>query len=207
MVDEKALYVQAKRSNIKETKAYKEQLENAEKQLLVSLFIKDNVEKNVKVTDEDVQSYYNNNPDQFKAVEQRHVRHILVKTEKDAQEIHKEIKKGADFNEVAKKRSLDTTAANGGDLGWIIRGQLVPDFEKEAFRLAKKEISGVVQTQFGYHIIKLEDITTRPKSEFKDVKTQIYNLLYVQKQRDELNKYLTSAKEKMKITREIAKIQ
>ena len=82
------------------------------------------------------------------------VSHILVKKKSEADNILKEMEKGADFAELAKKYSLCPSGKKGGSLGFFTRGKMVKEFEKAAFSLAKGEMSGAVKTEFGYHIIK-----------------------------------------------------
>jgi len=89
-------------------------------------------------------------------VEQVHARHILLSTEDEANQVLAKLKAGADFTTLAKTYSLDqTTAQKGGDLGFFPRGLMAPEFEQAAFSLAPGEISGVIKTQFGYHILQV----------------------------------------------------
>ncbi len=87
-----------------------------------------------------------------------HALHILVKTEAEANELLFDLKRGKDFGEVAKERSLCPSGKKGGDLGWFGKGQMVPEFDKAAFTLKVGEISKPVKTQFGYHIIKVVEV-------------------------------------------------
>jgi peptidyl-prolyl cis-trans isomerase C len=100
-------------------------------------------------------------------------RHILVKTKDEAEKISKEIAGGADFAEAAKKYSQDSGGENGGDLGYFGRGQMVKPFEEAAFALEKGKVSAPVQSEFGWHIIKIEDKRDRQPPAFEDVKDQI----------------------------------
>ncbi|NJM34919.1 MAG: peptidylprolyl isomerase [Rhodomicrobium sp.] len=100
-------------------------------------------------------------------------RHILVKTEDEAKTVAEELKKGGDFAELAKKYSQDRGGAAGGDLGYFTRGQMVPAFEEAAFKLEKDKISDPVQTEFGWHILKVEDKRDRQPPSFEEVKDQI----------------------------------
>jgi peptidyl-prolyl cis-trans isomerase C len=100
-------------------------------------------------------------------------RHILVKTKDEAEKISKEIAGGADFAEAAKKYSQDSGGENGGDLGYFGRGQMVKPFEEAAFALEKGKVSAPVQSEFGWHIIKIEDKRDRQPPAFEEVKDQI----------------------------------
>ncbi len=104
-----------------------------------------------------------------------HARHILVATEDEAKAVVAELKKGADFAKLAKERSKDPGAADGGDLGYFSKDQMVPEFSEAAFKLDKGQISDPVKTQFGWHVIKVEDKRIRPTPTFEQVKPQIEN--------------------------------
>ncbi|MFF5995299.1 peptidylprolyl isomerase [Lysinibacillus sp. KU-BSD001] len=107
--------------------------------------------EDVKVTDEDIQAYY----DQAKY--ELNARHILVETEEEAKAIVEELKNGADFAEVAKEKSKDGSAAEGGNLGWFTVGKMVPEFNDAAYALELNTVSEPVKSQFGYHIIEVTD--------------------------------------------------
>jgi peptidyl-prolyl cis-trans isomerase C len=105
--------------------------------------------------------------------EEVHARHILVPTEDEAKAIEAELKKGADFATLAKEKSKDPGAADGGDLGYFTKDQMVAEFSDVAFKLDKGQVSDPVKTQFGWHIIKVEDKRTKPTPTFDEVKSQI----------------------------------
>jgi len=100
-------------------------------------------------------------------------RHILLKTEQEAKDVIKQLKNGADFVELAKKSSDGPSAQTGGDLGYFSRGQMVKPFEDAAFALKPGQISDPVQTEFGWHVIKVEDRRNRPVPAFDEVKDQL----------------------------------
>lgn len=102
-----------------------------------------------------------------------HARHILVKTEEEAKNIKTELEGGGDFAELAKKHSLDRGGADGGDLGYFTSGQMVKPFDEAVFKMEKGKLSDPVKTQFGWHIIKLEDKRDRLPPSFDEVKEQI----------------------------------
>jgi peptidyl-prolyl cis-trans isomerase C len=121
-----------------------------------------------------------------------HARHILVPTEDEAKAVLAEIKKGTDFAELAKQKSKDPgAAAEGGDLGYFSKDQMVPEFAEVAFKLNKGDVSDPVKTQFGWHIIKVEDKRNKPVPTFDQVKDQIETYVarkaqaeYIAKQRE-----------------------
>lgn len=208
MVNEELLHQQAKRSGYEKNESFKNQVtvfekqfEDAKKQALINLIVRDNIDSKITITPEEVAAYYNNNPKQFEAFEQRRAKHILVETQEEANTLLNRIKlKKATFDAVAKKYSKDPTAENGGDLGWFKKGDLVPEFEKAVFALNKNQLSQVVKTEFGYHIIKLTDTKTVAKRELKDVQQQIQQAIYNQKRNTALNEYLKTLKQNHKVT-------
>ncbi|HUD86786.1 MAG TPA: peptidylprolyl isomerase [Xanthobacteraceae bacterium] len=124
-------------------------------------------------TDEAMHKVYDEAVKQMGSEEEVHARHILVPTEDEAKAIEAELKKGADFAALAKEKSKDPGAADGGDLGYFTKDQMVPEFAEVAFKLDKGQVSEPVHTQFGWHIIKVEDKRIKPTPTFDQVKTQL----------------------------------
>jgi peptidyl-prolyl cis-trans isomerase C len=127
------------------------------------------------MTDEAMHKVYDEAVKQMANEQEVHARHILVATEDEAKAIEAELKKGADFATLAKQKSKDPGAAEGGDLGYFTRDQMVPEFAEVAFKLDKGQVSDPVKTQFGWHVIKVEDKRTKPTPTFDEVKAQIEN--------------------------------
>jgi peptidyl-prolyl cis-trans isomerase C len=127
------------------------------------------------VTDAAMKQVYDDAVKQMPAEQEVHARHILVPTEEEAKAIEAELKKGADFATLAKEKSKDPGAADGGDLGYFTKDQMVPEFAEAAFKLDKGQISDPIHTQFGWHIIKVEDKRTKPTPTFDQVKVQLEN--------------------------------
>ena len=122
-------------------------------------------------------------------------RHILVPTEDEAKAILAEIKKGTDFAELAKQKSKDPgAAAEGGDLGYFTKDQMVPEFAEVAFKMNKGEVSDPVKTQFGWHIIKVEDKRNKPVPAFEQVKDQIETFVARRAQAEYIAKLREAAK-------------
>lgn len=133
----------------------------------------------VKVTNKELQDYFNKNKSQYIEVK---ARHILVDKKSTADSIEKQLKNGADFATLAKKYSTDTGSKDkGGELGWVKKGQMVPEFEKALFSLKKGEISQPVKSQYGYHIIQAEDI----KDSLSDFKSQVKDAVLQSKAKDQ----------------------
>ncbi len=140
------------------------------------------------VSDDELRAYYNDHIDLYRVPNRVHVSHILFKTigktdaeveeiRKKAEEVLKKAKHRAKFADLAKQYSEDTTKDKGGDLGWIVQGQTVPEFEKVAFSLSKGAISDLVKTQYGFHIMKVEDRETARTKSFEEVRPSILPIL------------------------------
>jgi peptidylprolyl isomerase/peptidyl-prolyl cis-trans isomerase C len=152
----KLLAIEAKNSGIENSKEFQEKFSTAKDQMLQQKVIEDYLKK--AVTDSMIDTEYNKLVDSLKGKEEVKASHILVDTEEKAKEAKKKLSKGSKFADVVKEFSNDqSTKASGGTLGYFIEGQLVPEFEKKAFSMKVGEISDPVKTQFGWHIIKVED--------------------------------------------------
>ncbi|MBI5190850.1 MAG: peptidyl-prolyl cis-trans isomerase [Nitrospirae bacterium] len=145
--------------------------EMARKQQLYLALIKHDIFDVVKMSPEEIKDYYDKHPDEFQMGEELTASHVLVDTEDEAKGAKERLDKGEDFAAVAKDKSKCPSAQRGGDLGSFGKGRMVPEFEKAAFALKVGEISGPVQTQFGWHIIKVtarKEAGTRPLDEVKE---------------------------------------
>ena len=131
----------------------------------------------VQITDDQIKQYYSAHTKEFEHAESVRARHILVDDANVAAEVLKKIKEGKDFAGLAKEYSKDTTAANGGDLGYFERGRMIPEFESAAFALNPGEVSNIVKTQFGYHVIKVEDKKPPYTESFEEAKGKIKDRL------------------------------
>jgi peptidyl-prolyl cis-trans isomerase C len=127
------------------------------------------------LTDAELHKVYEDAVKQMPNEEEVHARHILVPTEDEAKAILAQLKGGADFAALAKEKSKDPGAAEGGDLGYFTKDQMVPEFSEVAFKLGKGQLSDPVKTQFGWHVIKVEDKRVKPTPTFDQVKPQIEN--------------------------------
>jgi peptidyl-prolyl cis-trans isomerase C len=164
-----------------------------------------------KVTDAEVKEFYDKNPETFTQPEQVRASHILLtvdakatdadkkKAKAKADELVKKLKGGADFAKLALENSGCPSSKQGGDLGYFGKGQMVKPFEETAFGMKPGEVSSVVETQFGYHIIKLVEKKSASKIAFNDVKAKIADSLKRKKVSEAINTALEEAKKKAKI--------
>jgi peptidyl-prolyl cis-trans isomerase C len=127
------------------------------------------------MTDDAMHKVYNEAIKQTPNEQEVHARHILVATEGEAKDIEAQLKNGADFATLAKEKSKDPGAAEGGDLGYFTKDQMVPEFAEAAFKLDKGQVSDPIKTQFGWHIIKVEDKRVKPTPTYDQVKGQLEN--------------------------------
>ena len=182
-----------------------------EKGLAIDELLKTSVVKDITVTDEESRKYYDENQDQFKQAEQVKASHILIKVEPTASDEQKaearkkietvqgKLKKGDDFAAVAKEYSEGPSKSRGGDLGFFGRGQMVKPFEDAAFAMDVEEVSGVVETNFGYHIIKVSEKKPASTSSYSEVKDQLQQHLKQQKTRQAVEAYVEELRKKAKI--------
>ena len=147
------------------------------------------------LTPEATKKVYDDAAKQMGGQQEVHARHILVPTEEEAKAVLAELKKGTDFAELAKQKSKDPgAAAEGGDLGYFTKDQMVPEFAEVAFKLDKGQVSDPVKTQFGWHIIKVEDKRTKPVPEYDKVKDQIEAFVQRKAQAEYIGKLRETAK-------------
>ncbi len=166
----------AEKAKLGDNAEVKKQLQAAREQVLQQAYLDRKVKE--EVTDAKLKARYDELIKQQPAQEEVHARHILVSSEADAKAALDEVKKGADFTEVSKKRSTGPTAATGGDLGFFTQDKMVPAFAEAAFKLQPGQVTEApVQTQFGWHIIKVEARRKAEPPKFEDVRGQVYEMM------------------------------
>jgi len=200
MIIRELILQQAAKDGLDKGADIEEKLQDLKKRLIVESFLKKKVEAESKVSDEDLKKFYEQNKDKFKSGEQIKASHILVKTEKEAKDILAKLKSGGNFEELAKKNSVDSSAAKGGDLGWFGKGSMVPAFEKAVLALKEGQISDVVKSDFGFHIIKLTGKRPAGIRPFEEVKEQIKGAIMPTKQQEVFQKIKDELKKTAKIT-------
>jgi foldase protein PrsA len=158
------------------------------------------IEPEIKVSEEEMKTYFDENKESFEELEQVKASHILVADEAAAKKVKEELDAGKDFAELAKQYSTDSSnAANGGDLGYFTKGEMAEEFENAAFKLTVNTISEPIKTEFGYHIIKVTDKKAGKPANFNDHKEEIKEKLFDEKIQAEYPNWLEEKKADYKI--------
>ena len=192
LIDMKVMAAAGRAEGMAETPLFQQRLAYLEDRALRRAYFAETIAAGV--TEAAVRAEYDKLVADFKPTEEIRASHILVPTEDEAKAVKAELDGGADFATLAKEKSIDPGAANGGDLGFFGPGQMVPPFEKAAYALELGTYTKVpVETQFGWHVIQVTEKRPQPQPSFDDVKEQVRQVLMrekymaiVQKARDEL---------------------
>jgi len=218
-VDSQMKLLKQKFSNDTEFKNFLSELNLSESALRLKIkkgvaiqkLIETQIADKIKISDKESKVFYDTNPDLFKQPEQIKASHILIKVEQGEDEtkkseaeqkiknIQQKLNKGEDFATLAKEFSEGPSKNNGGDLGYFQRGQMVKPFEDAAFALKTEEVSDIVETQFGYHIIKVADKKPEKTIAYENVKENLAQHLKQEKTNQEVKLYLQKLREKSKI--------
>ncbi len=193
LIDMKLVAKAAEDKKIEDRPDFKARLAFARNRLLMDNLLAS--EGKAAATDDAMKKVYDEASKQIEGEQEVHARHILVETEDEAKAIEAELKKGADFATLAKAKSKDPGgASDGGDLGFFTKDQMVPEFSAVAFSLEPGKISDPVKTQFGWHIIKVEEKRNRKAPDFAQVKPQIENYVTRKAQAEYVAKLREGAK-------------
>jgi peptidyl-prolyl cis-trans isomerase C len=198
MISFELMYIDAKERGLENDENYKMQLEMVKKEVLIQTAIAKIMEE-VVVTDSEAEDYYKANQNLFMNQETVSAKHILVDTAEKAAEIMEEIANGKLFEDAAAEYSSCPSGTAGGDLGAFSRGQMVPEFEEAAFAMEIGKVSEPVQTQFGYHLIKVEAKNAGSVKPFEEVKDSIKNMLLQERQSFKYTQFVNSLKDKIKV--------
>ncbi len=200
MIVRELVMQEAKKSGIDKSQEVLDRLEDLKKRVIIETYWKQKVEEQAKISDADLQKFYDENKDKFRSGDQVRASHILLKTEKEAQDVLAQLKAGGNFEDLARKYSVDPAGSKGGDLGWFGKGSMIPEFEKVAFSLKQGETSGIVKTKFGYHIIKLTGKRAAGILPLAEVKDQIKAAILPEKQQEIFKKMREDLKKTAKIS-------
>lgn len=185
------------------------------KRVVWQQYLEKEFETKIDIGDADAKVFYEENPDYFTEQEQVETKHIIIQVDEDApedkvaearkkiEEVQEELERGGDFEELAREYSEGPSSKDGGSLGFIQRGQMVPPFEKTAFSLGTGEVSDIIRTQFGFHIVKVTERKEEQLSPFEEVKSDIVNHLKTVRMDEEVQVLLEKKKKEMDIERKL----
>jgi len=199
MISEKLLIQESKNIGLEEDNDVLEQIKKMTEQILVQVLIERKILDKIKVNDEEVSEYYEQNRDNFTEKEQVHLYNILLETEEEAQNVLEQLKAGEDFSEIAIEKSSGPSATQGGDLGYIAKGTIIPEIEEVVFALEVEELSEAIKTDFGFHILKITDKKPETVKALEDVKEDILQTLLPTKQKEAFENLLEELKSKTEI--------
>ena len=170
LINNKVIMIGAKKAGVAKRPAIKRMLRQAEEQIIGQTYLNELLES--QISEEELRALYEREIKNFKREEEIHARHILVKTEKEAQDLLIQLKAGADFASLANQKSLDKNTQDG-DLGYFTKGMMVPEFGDAVFDMKKGQLSNPIHTAFGWHIAYIEDKRLANPPSFEDVRDQI----------------------------------
>jgi len=202
LIVKKLLLREVSKEKIENDKEFQERFNDIKEQLLIEALLKKKITAQTQMSEDDLKKYYEEHKEDFKKDREINTRHILLKTEEEAKQVEAKLQKGEDFTELAKKYSIDPNVRQtGGEIGFQPKGSLIPEFENAAYKLTKVgQVSGIVKTQFGYHIIRLEGVKPPSYVPLEEVKDFIKQKNAQEKQKEVLEKYLEELKKNSKIT-------
>ncbi|WP_300408406.1 peptidyl-prolyl cis-trans isomerase [Lagierella sp.] len=198
LINQELFYLDAINNKYEQEEAFKKELEVLIESALKNYAI-NKVLSSAKISDEEVREYYDSHKEYFKTPEQISASHILVDSEEKANALKKEILDGKEFEMVAKENSSCPSGANGGSLGRFGKGQMVPEFEQAAFNSEVGEITDPVKTQFGYHLIRVDEKFEPSTKSFDEVKEQVKSQLLALKQQEIYLNKATDLKKEYKV--------
>lgn len=189
----KMLSLEAKKQGLDKSPEMARRIKLMGEQLLARKLATSTMEK-ISVSEEDISAYYNSKPQEFVTGPRAKLSHILVDSEKEALSVLARLKKGEDFAALARELSICPSSQRGGDLGWASRGMMVPEFEKVAFALEKGQLSEVVKTSFGYHVIRCDDIEPQRQVTLDEARGKIEQQLRAQKSEEAIQSLVERVK-------------
>jgi peptidyl-prolyl cis-trans isomerase len=195
LINQKLMAIDAKDSDLLDNEEFKYEFESM-KDNFISQYVIKTVLNSVTVSEEEVREFFETNKNAFGENESVSASHILVGDLSKAENLYEKIQNGEDFATLAKENSTCPSSANGGDLGYFGRGQMVKEFEDMAFSLEVGAVSKPVKTQFGYHLILLNDKKSDKAKSFEDIKDELKESLFAKKQQDAYVEKINSLRDK-----------
>ncbi len=198
LVNQELFYIEANENQLHNEEEFQAEMKKVQENLLKQYAVS-KILSNVTLSEEEKKAFYDANKARFMQPETASAKHILVETEDLAKNVLNKINANElKFEDAAAEYSTCPSKDAGGDLGTFSKGQMVPEFEEAVFSMKKDEITGPVQTQFGYHLIKLEELNEGGQSDYEEVKHEIERALMYQKQNQVYTEKLNTLHDKYK---------
>jgi len=195
----KMLSLEAKKQGIDRSPDVKRKIDFMGEQMLARELAENTVDK-ITISDEEISGYYHDNKEQFSTGPRVKLRHILMDSESEAQAVLARLKKGEDFSALAREKSRCPSSQQGGDLGWATKGMMVPEFENAAFALKKGQMSEVVKSSYGYHVIMCDDVEAARQLDLEEVRDTIKQQLKSEKSEETVSALIEQAKKNHPVT-------
>lgn len=203
VIPREVLYQEAKKKGLDKNKEIQAKIEDTRRAILIEAFLEEELRGKAEVSEEEIQRYYKENRTLFMEPQEIKIRHIVVNTEPALKEVVKKLSQGESFEKLASTYNIGNFKEDGGNLGYIRRGQLAPpfaQFEEAAFSLRKRgEISEVISTPYGYHIVRLEDMRESTLKPLNQVKERIRFSLQPKKKQEAYLEYVKEVKSKANV--------
>jgi peptidyl-prolyl cis-trans isomerase C len=195
----KMLSLEAKKQGIDRSPDVKRKIDFMGEQMLARELAENTVDK-ITISDEELSGYYHDNREQFSTGPRVKLRHILLDSESEAQAVLARLKKGEDFSALAREKSRCPSSQQGGELGWATKGMMVPEFEDAAFALKKGQMSEVVKSSYGYHVIMCDDVEAARQLDLEEVRDTIRQQLKSEKSEETVSALIEQAKKNHPVT-------
>ena len=203
VITREVLYQESKQKGLDQNKEIVTKVEDFKRAMVIDALLEEVLKGKGEVSENEVQKYYKENENRFTEPQEIKIRHIVVNSDPILKEVLTKLARGESFENLAFTYNIDKSRENGGDLGYIRRGQLAPSFtqfEETAFSLRERgEVSEIVKTPFGYHLIQLVERRGTALKPFNQVKEKIRSFLQTKKRQDAYLEYVKEAKSRAKI--------
>lgn len=203
IITQTLLLQKAEEINLREDPDVSFQIKNTVDQILIQSLLEKEIVDKTSLNEDDFTSYYEENKEDYWQEEEVHALDILVETREQAEEVLQKLEEGQEFETLAKESSIASTAAAGGDIGFVSKGTLMPEIEEQLFALNPGEISEIISTDKGFHVFKVLEKSPSGYMELAEVKNEIENQLLPLRQQEAFDQYLKNAEDQATIVKNI----
>ncbi len=203
LITQTLLVQQANNLNLQSDPEISFQIKNTIDQILIQVLLEREIIEKTFLEDNEIQSYYDENKENYWKEEEIYALNIIVESEEEANEIIQQLKEGKDFSEIAKEKSIASSASIGGDIGFISKGTLKTDIEEKLFILNLDEISEIIQIDNNFHIFKVIEKIPAGYTELAEVKSEIESQLLPAKQQEKFDQYLKNLEDQARIEKNL----